>query len=455
MWRMIREMARWVLVLAVFYAPWAYGCTNEATNRGLVWLLSAALGLWGVACLGSWRKPHVSSFIVVVSAMILLLGWGMTLNAKNFYDVEFRDVLPLPYVLWNGGPGSYANVLSEEIMWRVTVLLGVVWMASDLARNKAWLQKLLAAMALAGCSIALFGLVQKCLNIPSFFWEGKGYGPSVFATYKNDANAGAYLNLIVPVVMGFLVLAVARGKRHFLRTLWLVALILLLGSALVHTSRAATIMTGVLVLVFLAWRRNFFFWLLGRSSRLPLMSGLAAFLVALVVVALAVGMKFSVQSWMHWEDTTNTAFGRLAAYGAWLSMVPEAGWFGFGPGTFQAAALSYAPVYPSTQAQNWWRYAHEDYLQTIIEWGFVGAVLWAVLFGGAVWRGYRRLKQGNGNSLTEKTLMGCVWLALLGVMVHSFVDFPLQIGSIQYYVALYLGVLWSNALPTRIEQAGK
>lgn len=435
-----------MLVMTAFYAPWAYGCTNEATNRGLVWLAGVALGLWGVACLGSWRKPHVHLVVVLVSALILLLGWGMTLNAKYFYDDGLREIAPLANVWWANGPGSYASWLSEEMMWRISVLIGVVWMASDLARNKTWLKRLLAAVVLAGCSIALFGLVQKCLNMPSFFWEGKKYGPSVFATYRNDSNAGAYLNLAVPLAMGFLLITVSRGKKHFLRTFWLVVLILLLGASIVHTSRAATIITGLLVLAFLAWRRNFFFWLFGRTSKLPLMGGFAAFLIALVVVVLAVGMKFSVQSWMHWEDTTNAAFGRVPAYGAWLRMILPAGWFGFGPGTFQAVAPPYSPVYPSSELQVWWRYAHEDYLQTIIEWGYIGAVLWAVFFGGALWWGYRRLRQDNGNSLTEKTLMGCVWLALLGVLIHAFVDFPLQIGSIQYDVALFLGILWSNAL---------
>ena len=90
-----------------------------------------------------------------------------------------------------------------------------------------------------------------------------------------------------------------------------------------------------------------------------------------------------------------------------------------------------------------WRFLHEDYLQTLMEWGWIGSAFWALLFFGSIGVAARTLRRrGDDSPLSGRQrlfLTGAV-LALGGVALHALVDFPLQIASLQLYVAMYVGI---------------
>jgi O-antigen ligase len=91
---------------------------------------------------------------------------------------------------------------------------------------------------------------------------------------------------------------------------------------------------------------------------------------------------------------------------------------------------------------------HEDYLQTILEWGWVGGSLWALLLFGGIVVGIRSYNKYARLDWTprRRLLQPLVVMALIGVALHALIDFPLQIASIQLYVATYLGLCWGSSL---------
>ena len=79
----------------------------------------------------------------------------------------------------------------------------------------------------------------------------------------------------------------------------------------------------------------------------------------------------------------------------------------------------------------------------MIEYGYLGAAVWAVLFFGSIGRGFFRARDG-GLRTSDRLEYAVSVLALVGVALHSLVDFPLQIASIQLYVMLFLAFCWTR-----------
>ena len=95
-----------------------------------------------------------------------------------------------------------------------------------------------------------------------------------------------------------------------------------------------------------------------------------------------------------------------------------------------------------------WRFLHEDYLQTVLEWGWLGSSLWALLFFGGIAVGiHSYIRYARRDWIPRRRMLQpMAILALAGVALHALIDFPFQIESIQLYVATYLGLCRGSSL---------
>ena len=159
---------------------------------------------------------------------------------------------------------------------------------------------------------------------------------------------------------------------------------------------------------------------------------------------------------MRWNQTLSSLFsseggavweGRVSIYRICLGScsVPLGG-SDSGLGTF-AVVFPYLQREQGGELDGILRYAHQDYLQTALEWGGV----WLPPLGGLDWRRDRSAQLLTcGSDPRSVTREQGMWIAicalsLIGVLTHSLVDFPLQIASLQLIAAVLLGQLWARS----------
>jgi hypothetical protein len=443
--RLLRDASRWVFFAALIYAPWAYGCTTAVAIVGLNWLLGAALALWVVELLTGRRKLKIPGPLLLSVIGLLAIGGWMVLNAVSIHDSEFGVFVPLRNLIAHA-PGSVDYIISAAWMTRGALLLLVILFVIDHSRDDGFVLRLWWVIAIAGGSLALLGLLQKATGAEMIFWQPRPRtgGSMFFATFYYHANAGAFLNLVLPLTTGLALRAFSRPASAGMRATGLTIFILNLGAIAANTSRMAQLI-ALVILVALVWQLGPGVWyIVSRARRNTALAGAAAILFLVFALAQASHLEHPLSRWQSLTEQLPKDARWVAAKAA-VHALPDAGLVGFGPGTFRVVF----PLYNSAldrPAQSSWRFLHQDYLQTLLEWGWIGSGLWAFLFfGGIAFAiGNVRKRETRDWSPRRRLILPLAAIALGGVALHALVDFPLQIASIQLYVATYLGLCWGS-----------
>jgi hypothetical protein len=441
---LIEDLPGWCLAILLVASPWAYGTTFPETKEWLAKALCALGGLFIISLVFRERPLRVSWVSLGLSLLILGYGWFLTWNAKLIYDPRLFYFHPgSPHLpLW---PGSVDQITSADQMLLITGLFCAFWVASDLSTRNRWRGRFWLIISLAGLSIVLLGLAQRLSSAKGIFWRTDlDCGISFFATYRYHANAGSFINLILPFVAAQCVCAFRRASSDFGKVFWVLALLAVLAGASVNLSRAATLISAGVVMIFLIWQC--FEIVRSRKHDFNFLQ------ITIVLIIVAGGSSWLVQTvgfgeaYKHWE----LLGGALADNFRYIvydtikdRLLPNSGWWGFGPNTF-SLVFPFFTTSLGRRIWGFWAQAHQDYLQTLVEWGYCGATLWLLLFGNSIARAATALwRKGRAwDGRTRAFAVACL-LALTSVFIHATVDFPMQIASLQLYVAVILGMVAS------------
>ncbi len=434
------SFARWIFLGTLIYAPWAYGSTRPWAIVLLNYFLWSCGGICAIGWLWERYRPRLPLVPLICFSLLIFQAWWMWFNASAYYDTSYWEFIylsqPFPAL-----PGSWDKAATLLTLQSLIGLAVAFFLTADLVADRLWRQRLWKTMGLAGGSIILFGLTQRAAHAPSIFWLNEDTGHSFFGGYRYHANAGSYLNLIWPVLAVLTVEAWREKENHTSRAFWLGFLLLGLSACFINVSRGANGITLLLLipalLAFLPFFRDQLLFLPKKIGVITVLL-LAAFIGALILG----GSLYQTQNrWEQLQQQINPDNLRFLVHQATFKMIPQAGWFGFGAGTF-STMFPYFTNYLGDKVAGIWFYAHEDYLQTVVEYGYIGAAFWSLLFFGGL---AKVLRGGFNRSLRTNDRIECrgAALALAAIALHSLVDFPLQVYSIQLYVMAFLAYGWT------------
>jgi hypothetical protein len=432
------------LLFALIFAPWFWGCTWPLGVALLGIFLLAATFSWSLGMLLRRRPARLPTWLLLSVLGLLFQGWCLALNGQSNCDPGTGLYLPVAgHVAWL--PGSVDQERSRGEMIRLSGLLGAGVIAAWLGRDPAWRRRLLWAMAAVGASIVLLGCAQRWTQATDIFWNPGRRLDFFFATYRNVTNAGEFLNLVLPLGAALVAVAAIKQRSPVRLAAATAALAILATGSFVCGSKLApgASLLGGAAFVFFAWRdlRRQAQQLHGRV----LLFTAAVVLLALVALVESAGLGVTWDRWdrvFRDQEGTATFSHRLMVDQVCLLAAPDAGVTGFGPGAFRAV-FPYYSVGFGDELRGVWSFAHDDYAQTVVEWGAVGSASWSLYFFGGMLTllRVRRLDHwGTEDRLTAAGLLA----TQLALAVTALVDFPLQIASIQLGAAVVTGLAWSS-----------
>jgi hypothetical protein len=426
----------------------------------------AALAL--LASMRAWReiRPQWQTW-VPGCAWLWLFSYSifMVWNAKARHSLatfKFEWLTP-PFPR---GPGSMALDASSGAPLEVFVLFLIFSVGYYSARlGTGWLL-IAKILVMTGTAVALFGILHKVTGATAVWWaEGRIDPVTFFAPYVYHANAGAFMNLILPLAIATGLSARKQARNLGQRWVWFTAGGIIAGAILITTSKGAILLVlASLMLQALVHRRRLRAMIQrgkstrkGRRIEQSIMIGSVAAMTAMILL---IGWENSLARFetFHLRVTLGELGeeGRVKIAKVLASMIsPNAGGvWGYGPGTFPHI-LPYFTKDLDSELTGVWHTGHNDWLQMLVEWGWIGGLAWTILGACSLFVGFLALKKRSRMRRREAPMVRGVMVGLAITGLHGSFDFPFQIFSITVIAILMAGFLWGKCGATHSKRSSR
>jgi O-antigen ligase len=451
----------WALVFCVFAGLVLFGATRVPLGdlrlevRGLFAALVLAVSGVVLLSLPRERRPGAGwvALVLAFPAWLLLqqiplpAGWLAALDPAKISLL--REVWPGPIsacdtsVLLAADPAAWNTLTLDPastrgLMFRVAAA-GLAFLAARayFGGHRSRRESLMFAVALFAGAEAAYGLFQWMSGATQVLWfEKTSYLDSATGTLINRNHFAMLLYLGLGCSLSLLVRDSRAQREHsgwdgtvaerLLASHTTLTLLVALQLAGVLASKSRAGLAGSLLVLIPCLPA------LLRGHRVARVVGwLVLALVALPAVLLAGPPLLDRLSRLPLEWTSEG--GRGAVFRLMLDVASGTPVFGTGGGTFEWMFMIHRPE----QIKGQYDFAHNDYLQVLVETGAVGLLLLLVPVGAFFVETLRRRRHEPGPDRQDWPLL----LALAAVALHEIVDFGLQLPAPMVYAAILAGAV--------------
>lgn len=445
------------LLASLILGPWLFGTTENWS----VWTLNV-IGYWcGLLLLVKWwfrwrsgalaveaitlarRREELGGRLAVrglavLTIAVLLFCLISALNARATFHPGEQIFYYHSHVRWL--PFTYDSIRTWQAFWNYLALACYFWALRD------WLlhprkpvtpeeampvslpprfQALLWTIAVNATVLTLIGIFQKLSGADKLLWVRETYmgrADYMFASFAYRGNAAEYLNLAWPAIIALWWASreKARQTAWDSRKIGGGAHLLLLPCAIITAS-------GPMIT-------------LNRSGALILFGGLAVTLFvffstgkgtwktrcAILFVSLSVLAFGGALAWEELAPRLRDLFKTPYAnpnevYANARQMAVDYPVFGVGPGAFG----SIYQIYREDPDQPWQVFLHDDWLETRVTFGWVGASMILAMLALVLAKWFL-----PGGVPASWEFVAMLWVALGGCLAGAKFGFPLQVYSI-------------------------
>jgi O-antigen ligase len=369
-------------------------------------------------------------FTLQVGAVVLLLAWGFRQWVRR--ELEFFPhplyapmlaFAALVLVQWLGGITAYRHVTYSLLLLYLSYgMLALV--VTQTLRRTSQLNPLAWAVCGYGAVLAAFALLQGIAPNGRIYWFWPlEQGGLIYGPYVNHNHYAGLMEMLTPFPLVLAVTRFAHGNRRLV-----VAAIaaLMAGTIFLSGSRGGMLAFGVqIVMMGVLLRTQKGEW------KQPVV--LSLFLVVIIGFLIWIGGNELTRrlASLHSEVRQELSGGvRLTIDRDCLRMWRERPFLGWGLGTFPVVYPRFRSFYTTFFVNQ----AHNDYLQLLVETG-LGGFLIALWFLVLTFR-KARAKLENWTETVSGALTAAALLGVIGILVHSLLDFNLQIpaNAAMFYV---------------------